>query len=125
MDITPQLDAGRQLINSYGNGGFRISGRRYDGAVLVLTERVVPLALARISELSVSHIAAAFEAETSPQILLIGCGPSIAPIADEVRDGMKDRGIAVEVMDTGAACRTYNVLLGEDRRVGAILIAVD
>ncbi len=125
MDITPQVDAGRQLINSYGNGGFRISGRRHDGSVLVLTDRVVPLAVTHVSELAVSQIAAELEAGTPPQILLIGCGPSIAPLADEVRSGMKDRGIAVEAMDTGAACRTYNVLLAEDRRVAAALIAID
>lgn len=123
MDITPQVDAGRQLINAYGDGGFRISGRRYEGSVLVLTDRVVPIALRRVSDLTPQFIDA-FDGENTPQILLLGCGDSMVLIPEDVRAGLRDGGIVVEPMDTGAACRTYNVLLAEGRRVAALLVAV-
>lgn len=124
MDITPQVDAGRQLINSYGNGGFRISGRRYEGSVLVLADRVVPVAAKRVSDLTVEFIAD-FKAANPPQILFVGCGASIAPLPDVVRTALSDLSIAVELMDTGAACRTHNVLVAEGRRAAALLIATD
>ena len=57
-------------------------------------------------------------------ILLVGCGPRFAPPPDVLRAGLKARGIALEWMDTGAACRTFNVLLAEERRVAAALIAI-
>lgn len=57
-------------------------------------------------------------------LLLIGCGPAFAPEPPGLRAGLRDFGVGLEWMDTGAACRTYNVLLTEGRRVAAALIAV-
>ena len=56
------------------------------------------------------------------ELLLIGCGARFAMVGPDVRRALKKEQISIESMDTGAACRTYNVLLGEDRRVGAALI---
>lgn len=58
-------------------------------------------------------------------ILLVGCGPTFAAIPKGLRAALKDAGIILEWMDTGAACRTFNVLVAEERRVAAALIAVD
>ncbi len=124
MDITPQVDAGGQLINSYGDGGFRISGRRYEGSVLVLFDRVVPINLLRINDLTPQFVDE-FEGESLPQILLVGCGDSMGLVPNDVTAALRDRGVVVEPMDTGAACRTYNVLLTEGRRAAALLIATE
>lgn len=59
------------------------------------------------------------------EILIVGCGPVFAPEPAGLRTALKGKGLSLEWMDTGAACRTYNVLVGEDRRVAAALIAVD
>ena len=59
------------------------------------------------------------------ELLLVGCGPDLALFDDAVFGGLKSSGVAVETMNTGAACRTFNVLLAEDRRVASVLIAVD
>ncbi len=123
MDITPQVDAGGQLINSYGDGGFRISGRRYEGSVLVLVDRVVLIDVLRINDLTPQFVDE-FEGP-APQILLVGCGDSMAPVPNDVTTVLRDRGVVMEPMDTGAACRTYNVLLTEGRRAGALLIATE
>ncbi|MGH6796969.1 MAG: MTH938/NDUFAF3 family protein, partial [Roseiarcus sp.] len=58
------------------------------------------------------------------EILLLGCGPRMAPVPPALRQGLRVAGIVVDAMDTGAACRTYNVLLSEDRRVAAALLAL-
>ncbi len=56
------------------------------------------------------------------ELLLLGLGRRMVPVAAVLRAALKARGIAIEAMDTGAACRTYNVLLAEDRRVAAALL---
>lgn len=124
MDLTPRLSPGRPLINSYGGGGFRIGGVRYEGSVIVLRERVAPWPVADLGSVFVEGLAAVVEAEPAVEVLLLGCGESAGPLPQALREALKREGIAVEAMDTGAACRTFNVLLHEDRRVAAALIAV-
>ena len=63
--------------------------------------------------------------ESEPGLLVIGCGPKFVPPPAGLRDALKAAGVALEWMDTGAACRTFNVLLTEDRAVAAALIAVE
>ncbi|MBL4741063.1 MAG: Mth938-like domain-containing protein [Sneathiella sp.] len=124
QDISGIPDAGQQLINSYGNGGFRISGERYEGSVLIVPEKTSPWSLSDINDLTVESLQPIFEAEKPIEILLIGCGASMIFIEESVRKPLREKGITIESMDSGAAVRTYNVLLLEGRRVAAALIAV-
>jgi uncharacterized protein len=125
MDITPLVPKGRQIIHAYGDGGFRISGTRYQGSVWILPEITLPWQACRLDQLDVDSLEALI-APAAPQveILLIGTGPTMLPLPSVLRQICSKRGIAVEQMDTGAACRTYNVLLIEERSVAAALIAV-
>ena len=125
LDITPMVPAGRQLIHGYGNGGFRIGEEAYSGAVLVLIESTVSWDVAAVSDISLENLAPVIDEDLGTEILLIGCGAGAQPIGRPIRDGLKDAGIVAELMDTGAACRTFNVLLAEERRVAAALIPVD
>ncbi len=59
------------------------------------------------------------------ELLLIGAGTQFAVVPPDLRERFRPTGIAVDAMDTGAACRTYNVLLAEGRQLAAALIAVD
>lgn len=118
MDITPVVSADRQLIQGYGDNGFTISGRRHEGAVLVLPDRT----LAWSGELTAEALATAMEAGI--EILLVGGGRGMVPLPRDLKAALRAAGIVAESMDTGAACRTYNVLLTEDRRVAAALVAV-
>ena len=63
-------------------------------------------------------------AEPAVEILLLGSGPKMGLLPSKLRRELRDAGIVVDVMETGAACRTYNVLLSEDRRVAAALLPV-
>ncbi|MEH6404043.1 MAG: Mth938-like domain-containing protein [Sneathiella sp.] len=124
QDISGIPDAGQQLINSYGNGGFRISGERYEGSVLIVPENTCLWSLTEIGDLSVPSLQPILDAKPPVEILFIGCGASMVFIEESVRKPLREAGITIESMDSGAAVRTYNVLLLEGRRVAAALIAV-
>ena len=124
MELTPSDPGARQLIQSYGGHGFTIAGRRHDGAVLVFPDRTLPWPVAAIGELAEADLAAVLGADPPVEILLIGCGKKAEPVAPDLRARMRQAGIVIEATDTGAACRTFNVLVIENRRVGAALIPV-
>jgi uncharacterized protein len=123
-DITPPVPEGRQIIQSYGNGRFRIAGTVHEGAVLVLPGRTQALAAAETAALSLDSLAPLWDAGVAVDVLLVGTGERAHWLAAELRAGLRAKGIVVEVMTTAAACRTFNVLVAEDRRVAAALFAV-
>ena len=124
LDITPRLPAGRQLIQSYGNGGFRIAGEIYRGPVLILPERTAPWSVLDPEGITPDSLAEVKADVSSTRILVIGCGSHFVPPPESLAASLREAGVALEWMDTGAACRTFNVLLIEGRDVAAALIAV-
>ena len=124
-DITPRIPAGRKIIQSYGGGGFRISGEDHAGSVLVLPEDVLAWNVSNAGEITTESLSALSSAAREIDVLLIGTGASMAYLEPEIRAALKAMGIVAEAMDTGAASRTFNVLISEDRRAAAALIAVD
>jgi uncharacterized protein len=125
MDITPIVGEGRQLINGYGGGGFRIAGTAYRGSVLVFPERTLSWPETDVAALTAESFAEVRAATDEIDLLLLGCGASMTFLAEPLRAELRAAGIVTECMDTGAACRTFNVLLAEGRRVAAALIAVE
>ena len=124
MDVTPLIPAGRKVIDAYGDGGFRISGERFAGSVLLFPDRVLPWSARAFAELDRAALGP-FVGTTPPvEILLIGCGARMELVPPRLRQELRGLGLVIDAMDTGAACRTYNVLLAEERRVAAALIAV-
>jgi uncharacterized protein len=124
MDVTPQIPAGSQVVEGYGDGGFTISGRRWEGSVLVLPNRTQAWAAQTATGLTLADLADIVAAEPRPEILILGMGVGMEMVARDLRIALRGAGIIIEPMGTGAACRTYNVLLTEGRRVAAALIAV-
>ncbi|MEM7650901.1 MAG: Mth938-like domain-containing protein [Pseudomonadota bacterium] len=123
MDVTPLVKAGQQIIQSYADGHFRISGKIYDSAVIVLPDSVQKWTFSGgVSELSEDDFAPLIDVADSIDVVLLGCGPQIQFLSHPLRNALKDKGLSVDVMDTGAACRTYNVLMAEGRRVAAALL---
>lgn len=115
----------RKIINAYGDGGFRVAGVRHQGSLLVFTDRVqawpVDIAAAVTAD-SLAPVVCDVAGATT--VLVVGCGPAFAPPTPGLAASLREAGILLEWMDTGAACRTFNVLLSEDRDVAAALIAV-
>jgi uncharacterized protein len=124
MDVTPQVPPGRQLIQAYGSGGFRIANQRHEGSVLVFPDRTIAWTITSFEAATPESLAEIGTAQPRPEILLIGTGAQARPLAAALRAHFRSLGIMVDGMDTGAACRTYNVLMSEDRRVAAALIAL-
>ena len=127
MDLTPLVPAGRQIIESYGDGRFRVSGTLFASSILVFADRTIvwPVVdFAALTETSLEPLHRAGEAGLV-DVVLLGCGARMGVVPEVLRRHLRVAGIVVEPMDTGAACRTYNVLAAEGRRVAAALIAVD
>lgn len=124
-DITPAVPLGRQLIQGYGAGGFRIGGAEHSGSVIVCPDRTFAWSATSHEDISVSSLGELLLADAGVEVLLIGCGARMGMPRQDIREALKEYSIVPEWMDTGAACRTFNVLLSEDRAVAAALIAVE
>ena len=109
------------FIQSYGDGNFRIGGADYTGSVIVTRDAVHPWAVTAMAD--ITHDS--FDVLADPAILLIGTGKTMTLLDPELRAALGRRGFNADAMDTGAACRTFNILLAEDRPVAVALIAVD
>lgn len=120
----PALPPGLQLIQAYRPGGFTIAGARYTGSLLVLPDRVLPWPVTDPCGLDEATLAPLRAAEPLPEILVVGCGTEFVLLPPALRQAVRAWGPVVEAMATPAACRTYNVLLAEGRRVAAALIAI-
>lgn len=123
MDITPLVPAGRQIVESYGGGGFRVTGQRCEGAILVFPDRTLSWAAPALTPDSLATVLEEGRAGKL-ELLLLGCGQRGAMVPPALRDALRQVGVAVEAMDTGAACRTYNVLMADGRRLAAALMPV-
>ncbi len=111
-----------QYIRSYGPGRFMISEREWRSPVLVTPTVTHPWAIARAEDLSLESLAPLREAAMPTEILVLGCGARAVFVPPDLRAVLKAAGMGLEVVDTGSACRIYNVLLAESRRVAAALI---
>lgn len=124
MDITPVVPADRKLIQAYGDGAFVISRETFAGAVLVFPDKVVAWPVTDAAGIALADFRPVIEAVPAPEVLLVGCGACHRLLPAPVRRGLSAAGVGLDSMDTGAACRTYNVLVAEDRRVVAALLPV-
>lgn len=124
MDLLPRIPADRQVINAYGDRGFRISGTHWTEPVLVFPAQTLAWHVTSFADMTAESLEPVFGADPAVELLLIGCGPRMAFVPKDLRARLKARGVVIEGLDTGAACRTYNLLMGEGRRVAAALIPV-
>ena len=115
---------GRHLIDAYGNGGFRFAEMSHRGSILALPSGVVAWPVTTIADVTLETLAPVFAEGSELELLLLGTGRDVAAIPDALRWRFRDARIGLDVMQTGAAARTYNILVGENRKVGAALIAV-
>lgn len=115
----------RAPIDAYGNGGFRFADMSHRGSLLCLASGMHAWGLTRGDALTPADLAMALADAGRIGFLLLGTGRTQVFPTPELRAAFAAVDIGLEVMDTGAAARTYNIMLGEGRPVGAALIAVD
>jgi uncharacterized protein len=113
---------GRAPIEAYGNGGFRFARMSHRGSILCLPSGIYVWAQPEPERLEA--YAPILAERASLDLLLLGTGRSLQRPPAAVCHALNEAGVPLETMDTGAACRTYNVLLAEGRPVAAALIAV-
>ena len=113
------------VIEGYGNGGFRFAGMSHRGSLLCLPTGMHAWAATRPVEISFENLKPVFDAADQIDVLMVGLGTDIAGFDKTIRQALRERNIIVEAIATGGAVRTYNILLGENRAVGAALIAVE
>jgi uncharacterized protein len=112
-------------IDAYGGGGFRVSGERIEGSILILDDALRSWPVASREALTVDHLSEILAAGSrTVEFVLLGVGPKAMPAPAEVRKALQAAGMGLEVMDTATACRLYNVLAAEGRRLAAALIAI-
>ncbi|WP_421723504.1 Mth938-like domain-containing protein [Bauldia sp.] len=114
---------GRAPIDAYGNGGFRFADMSHRGSILCLPSGIhgwdTP------EPVDAASLAKVFAEADAIDVLLVGMGAEIAFLDSDLKARLREAGIVADAMSTGAAVRTYNVLVAEDRPVAAALIAVD
>jgi uncharacterized protein len=126
MTTRPQgFVPGRHKIDSYGDGGFRFADMSHRGSILALPSGVYAAAPARAEDIDDSALAPLLGGpKREVEYLIVGTGERLSPLPSHLRAKLRAAGVACETMATGAAVRTYNMLIDEDRRVAALLIAV-
>ena len=116
---------GRAPIDAYGNGGFRFAGMSHRGSILCLPAGIIAWDATGIEDVGAGLVPLLRAEGAMGGVLLLGAGRTPVHPAAGVMAALREAGLWLEVMDTGAAARTYNVLLAEEREVCAALIAVD
>ncbi|MGZ5036100.1 MAG: Mth938-like domain-containing protein [Usitatibacter sp.] len=121
MKIERDQAEGRNTFTGYGEGYVEVNRRRHTASLVVSGERLVTdWPAASLESLTADHLAAI--AELKPEIVLLGSGDAFRFPEAQLLAPLRRAGIGVEVMDTPAACRTYNILQAEGRNVVAALI---
>jgi Uncharacterized conserved protein len=115
---------GRAPIDAYGNGGFRFADMSHRGSILCLPSGVYGWDVTTPEDLTLASIEKVLADARDVEFLLVGTGMSIHPIPLNMKTALRARNISSDPMSTGAAVRTYNVMLSESRAVAAALIAV-
>ncbi len=116
----------RQLIESYGEDGFTVSSHLWRCPILVFAGQTLEWKIGGNlpDAISLDSLVPVFAYEPAIELLLIGQGPRILALPESFRASLREKGIAIEPLDSGAACRTFNLLSMEGRRVAAALLPI-
>lgn len=113
---------GALSIQGYSTSGFRAAGHVFDGGLVITPEQADIWPLEKLADATVEHFSLVITNEPSIEILLLGTGSVITWPTPELLGALKEQGLSVDVMDSRAAARTFNVLVAEGRRVAATLL---
>jgi uncharacterized protein len=113
------------LIDSHGGGGFRFANMSHRGSLLCLPDGIWAWPVTMPSEINDATLSMVFARAIDLDFFILGTGAAPWIMSDALRRRFREAHISADVMMTGPAVRTYNVMLMENRRVGAGLIAID
>lgn len=121
MDLVQQAANGN-AIQAYGPKGFRVSGEDHASSILITESFLALTPIVTPQEITMEGLAPLLATLPRIEMLVIGTGARMQQISPLVRQTLRAQGINADVMDTGAACRTYTILHSEGRRAGAVLL---
>jgi uncharacterized protein len=113
------------LIDAHGGGGFRFAGMSHRGSLLCLPDGIWAWPVTAPSQVTDEALAQVFERAEQLDFFILGTGAASWIMPEALRTQFREAHISADVMTTGPAVRTYNVMLLESRRVAAGLIAID
>jgi uncharacterized protein len=111
-------------IEAYGNGGFAFAEMSHRGSLLCLPDAIWAWPVAKPEEIDRASLARVFAAANGIDTLIIGTGTEVWLPPAALREALRAVKVVLDPMQTGPAVRTYNIMIGERRRVAAALIAV-
>jgi uncharacterized protein len=111
-------------IDAYGNGGFRFADMSHRGSLLCLPNAIWAWSVANPEEIDRTSLEQVLDQANIIDSLIIGTGTDFWAPPNTLREIFRAVGIGIDAMQTGPAIRTYNIMMGERRRVAAALIAV-
>lgn len=120
MKFTLESSSRVNLIRSYSAHEIRIGEQHLHASCIVSADTVITdWEPASFAELTPQHLERVLT--LNPDVVILGTGPTQRFPAATIRTTLAARGVGLEVMDLGAACRTFNILVQEERRVAAAL----
>lgn len=123
MDVTPLVGKGKNIIHSYAGGRIKVGENVYERPVIVTPDNIISWEInVAAAALQAEDFAPLLAMKADIDVVLLGCGKTMVFLKPDVKLALSGKGLNIDVMDTGAACRTYNVLMAEGRRVAAALI---
>lgn len=115
---------GRAPLDAYGNGGFRFAGMSHVGSILCVPSGIYGWSPTTAAEVIPAALGRVVEEAADIDVLLLGMGALPTPVPSDTARALAAAGVRFDAMTTGAAVRTFNVMIAEERRVAASLIAV-
>ncbi len=125
IEIREQHFPGKAPIDAYGNGGFRFADMSHRGSLLLLPSGIYGWDFSAGDPLNAEAFARVIAEAQGIEVLLVGTGDNMRPLPAELKAALRAAGISADPMNTGAAVRTYNIMLVEERAVAAALVAVE
>ena len=121
MDFTEHNQGDIFRVDAYGQGYIEVAGNRYEQAILVKNNEVLPLALNAPHEMTEEFLSDLLQQSKQPELIVVGTGDKQQFLPPKLQVLVSKNRIGLEMMATAAACRTFNILLSEDRKAWAIL----
>jgi len=124
VEINPLRAGDRLTVEGYGPGTFKVAGGEVTGSMLIRAERFDPWPVDDLQTIDAAGREPLTALAGEIDVLILGTGATLAAPAPELRRELRAVGIGVEIMNTPAACRTFNILVAEGRRVAAAMVAM-
>jgi len=121
QDITPILGEEIKVIKSYGDDSFTVNEEKFKSSIFIFQNKALAISAKNIDEIKLEDFSEFLE---DIEILIIGFGETSDFLSAKIEKEIKSHGVKIEYMNSGAAARTYNVLITEERKVAAVIIAV-